>query len=145
MVGGRPSESEFKPPRGLSRDARKFWNEVVPQLVEACVVDRVDLAILERLARAWGRIKEAELILDREGLTSVGSKRQLRAHPALQVLKDAESQFLRISEQVGITPVARTRLGIGQVRRRTLAQELERELGPRRMRPVGLVEGERLA
>ena len=49
--------------------------------------------------------------------------------PALRVERDAWQAFLRFAEQYALTPVARTRLGLAELHRRTLAEELDEQLG----------------
>lgn len=58
LVGGRPTLDELaRAPVGLDKYARAAWHEVVPQLVEAKLIDRVDRHALEAYALHMGRAR----------------------------------------------------------------------------------------
>ncbi len=42
--------------------------------------------------------------------------------------------FAKFAEQYALTPTARTRLGLAELKRRSLTDELDSELGERRVR-----------
>lgn len=58
IVGGRPSADELeRPPRDMDKWARAAWREVVPQLVAAKLIDRVDRQALEAYCTHLGRAR----------------------------------------------------------------------------------------
>lgn len=58
IVGGRPDLDELeRPPSSLDRWAKAAWREVVPQLVDAKLIDRVDRQAIEAYALHMGRAR----------------------------------------------------------------------------------------
>lgn len=138
LVGGRPSEDDFVPPARLSATEREWWNLIVPKLAEVGIADLVDLPVIEQMAVQYGRIRQAQRRIKRDGIFSRGSTYQLVEHPALKIEREATRLLLALCEQYGLTAVARTRLGLAELQRRSLSQEMERELGKPNLRPVGV-------
>jgi len=64
----------------------------------------------------------------KEGMFTFGSRGQPREHPAVRIERDATVLYLRAAEQFGLTPVARTRLGLAELHRRSLHAEMDRAL-----------------
>jgi P27 family predicted phage terminase small subunit len=131
LVGGRPDMEDFaEPPAGLPPDGKKLWRRDVGRLVEVGIVDRVDVAALEGLCVAYARAKQAGRIVNREGLTVDGSRGQPRPHPAVKIERESWLWFDRLGEQYGLTPIARTRLGLaGSLARRSMSAELDDKFG----------------
>lgn len=132
IVGGRPDFDELaEPPDDLPADGKKLWREDVTRLLEVGIIDRVDRAGLEMMCTAYARAKQAGRVLKAEGLFTGGSRGQLREHPAVAIERNAWLIFFRVANDYALTPVARTRLGLAEVGRRTLSAELEDKLGRR--------------
>lgn len=113
-VGGLPDKPP-DPPDYLPDDAQDFWQDTVPMLHKRGLVDSSDLAALEQMATAYARFREAQRVIAKEGLTSYGSQGQTVEHPAVATERNAMAMFLRYAEHHGLTPVARTRLGLAQM------------------------------
>lgn len=132
IVGGRPDFHELaEPPEDLPADGKRLWREDVSRLLEVGIVDRVDRAGLEMMCTAYARAKQAGRVLKAEGLFTGGARGQLREHPAVAIERQAWLIFFRVANDYALTPVARARLGLAEVGRRTLAAELEDKLGRR--------------
>lgn len=143
-MGGRPELAEIaEPPEHLPRYAQEFWRETIVRLVEVGVIDRVDIALLEALSVAYCRMRQARDVLAVDGLFSIGSTGTIKAHPAVQIERDATLNFMRLAESFGIGALARARLGLAEVHRRTLAQEMHDLLGGEDLTPIDVevVEG----
>jgi P27 family predicted phage terminase small subunit len=141
-ISGRPVPAELaEPPAHIPPDGKAFWHESVTQLVEVGIVDRVDLPILEQLCVQFARIRQAQRVLAVDGHFTRGSVGQLREHPALKIERESTRMFLQLAEHYGLTPIARTRLGLAELHRRSLKQELEGGLMQPTLTPVGVVEG----
>lgn len=65
---------------------------------------------------------------DGHGVVIAGTTGQLVTHPAFRTWRDARAVFLRYAEQLGLTPVARTRLGVLGLAGRKLQRDLEAQL-----------------
>ncbi len=137
LVGGRPGSAELsEPPEHLPAEAKEFWRSTVVRLVEVGLVDRVDVPLLEQLATQYARIRQARRVVEEVGHFSRGSMGQVREHPALKIEREATMLFQRLADQFALSPLARARLGIAEVYRRSLQADLEQMLGGPVLRPI---------
>jgi P27 family predicted phage terminase small subunit len=137
LVSGRPDLQELaEPPETLPREAKEFWHDVVLELVKIGMVDRVDRPVLKQLAVQYARIEQAQRVLAQDGHFTRGSVGQLKEHPALKIEANATALFLKLAEHYGLTPVARTRLGLAELHRRTLEQEFGSGLPTPDLKPI---------
>jgi P27 family predicted phage terminase small subunit len=137
IVGGRPVPADLaEPPADLPQDAQDFWCDSVVRLVEVGLIDWVDVPVLEMLATQYARVKQSRRVIAEDGHFALGSVGQIREHPALKIERESMAAFLRLAEQYGLTPVARTRLGLAELHRRSLEQEMVSALGAPDLRPV---------
>jgi P27 family predicted phage terminase small subunit len=138
LVGGRPTLDELRePPAHIPPEAQQFWRDSVQRLIEVGIVDRVDVPVLEQLATQYARIRQAQRVLAEDGHYVRGSVGQLRAHPAIKIEAEATRLFLQMAEHYALTPIARTRLGLAELHRRSLSQELREGLGSADLRKAG--------
>ncbi|WP_075214464.1 phage terminase small subunit P27 family [Mongoliimonas terrestris] len=94
-----------KPPAWLSKDAKAEWKRVAPILVnERKVLTVADLVCFQNYCLAAGEVAEASRIIAAEGLTIGGKK-----HPAVTIRKDAMNQARLLANELGLTPVSRSR------------------------------------
>jgi P27 family predicted phage terminase small subunit len=130
QVGGRATPEELaEPPEHLPADAKDYWRRDVQKLIDVGIVDRVDIGGLEALCIAYARATQAGRVVKSEGLLTQGSIGQLREHPAVRIERDAWNMYQRLAEQYGITPLGRTRLGLADLSRRSMAADLAERLG----------------
>ncbi len=94
-LGGSPVK-----PRGLSADAGKFWDRVVPKLVEMGVATRSDSEQLGLLCRWWAVTDAALKLLEHDPSDKEAGQNAARASKAFQ----------EIAVKFGLTPVDRERL-----------------------------------
>jgi P27 family predicted phage terminase small subunit len=128
LVAGRPDHELDEPPRDLSPVARRYWRKTVRRLVEVGMIDLVDEAALRMLASQYARWETAAKVVNAEGVVSTGYMGQPVEHPAVRVERNATILYLRAAEQFGLTPMARTRLGLAELHRRSLHAEMGRAL-----------------
>lgn len=136
IVGGRADVAQMTVPSGLQVEGKKLWNEVVPYLAEVGMLDIVDRTALELMCVQYDRITQARRKIKREGVMIRGSTHNTVQHPGLAIEREATRLFMSIAEQFGLTPVARSRLGLAEVHRRSLESELERDIGKPVLTPV---------
>jgi len=131
LVAGRAAPS---PPTGLPAEARDVWDTIVPTLEKVGLLDGIDAVALEGLCVLVARARAARELVERDGIVAHTAKGVPVVHPAVRVERDAWQAFLRFAEQYALTPVARTRLGLAELQRRSLADELDVSIGanPRR-------------
>lgn len=141
LVAGRPSLGELEPPSWLPDMAREFWVGAVARLVEVGLLDRIDAPVLEMLAVQYARWREAGELLAREDVLVESKRGGPRAHPAVKMEREAHLLFLRTAEHFALTPIARTRLGLAELHRRSLEVEMADALGTPELVPVGGGDG----
>lgn len=107
---------------------------MVPILGRAGILDGVDRPMLELAAVQYARACQASRVVAQEGHATRGSTGQLTEHPSVATERNAMALFLKFAEHYALTPVARTRLGLAELQRRSLADELDDELGTSRVR-----------
>jgi P27 family predicted phage terminase small subunit len=117
-------------PRGMPRDAQRAWEAIVPPLAGIGLLDAIDEVALEAMCTAYARAKEAGRIVDRDGHFTTGSAGQIVEHPAVGIERASVALFLRYAEQYGLTPSARTRLGLTELKRRAVSEEMAARIGP---------------
>ncbi|MBJ7329160.1 MAG: P27 family phage terminase small subunit [Solirubrobacteraceae bacterium] len=130
LVSGRPTVAEFAdPPDHLPTDAKSFWRDIVTQLTDVGLVDRVDGPALEMFATAYARVCPSRRVLSVDTHYALGSRGQNRrasgpAHRARGV-----GTFTKLAEHFWLTPVARARLGLAELHRRVLSVKMATNLG----------------
>lgn len=135
-VGGRPKLEELKPPDHMPEEAKDFWKFAVDELVQVGIVDKVDIPVLEQLATQYARIRQAQAAIEQFGHFTRGSTGQIVEHPAVKMERDATNLFLKLAEQYALTPVARTRLGLAELHRRSMADEMDERIGEPEFTPA---------
>ena len=71
-------------------------------LAEFDITDRAGLEILDRAVESFSRMREAEAILERDGLTVLNRFGEVREHPALNTERKARAQFLLAVKQLNL-------------------------------------------
>lgn len=129
-----PPLHDLRPPKELGREGRQLWRERVVPLVELGVVSEADRPAVTAMCQHWERMQRAQRVLDVQGYFVPGSMGQMVTHPALRIVNDASTHFLRYATEFGLTASARVGLGLADVARRTLQHDLDERLGfnPRR-------------
>jgi P27 family predicted phage terminase small subunit len=95
-----------RPPAYLSKDAKAEWRKVVPILVvERQTLTEADLGTLESYCNAIGTMRQAQRIINAEGLVTVAGKR----HPAFGIMNAAQTTARLCAAELGLTPVSRSR------------------------------------
>ncbi|CAN7517096.1 P27 family phage terminase small subunit [Mesorhizobium caraganae] len=100
------------PPEHLSDQAKTWWRGVVQDYV----LEPHHLRLLQLAAEAWDRAQQARAVIDKEGITTTDDRKNVRAHPAVGIEKDARTGFARLVREL----------------------DLDVELPPNRSRPPGL-------
>lgn len=130
LIGGRPEAGEMStPPDFLPLDAKEFWVETITRLEDTGMLDLVDYAALEMLAVTYARWRQAARVIAVDGHFAIAPNGSLRVHPAIKIERECSAAYFRMAEHYGLTPVARTRLGMAELHRRSLHDEIHGALG----------------
>lgn len=118
------------PPDDMPEPGCQLWRDVLPWLVQVNVVQLIDLTMFTQMCRIYAQAEAARKVLDEQGFFSLGSSGQLAEHPAMKTLQVAQMMFLRHASEFGMTTMARTRLGLMDVQRKSIQQDMDWTLGP---------------
>jgi len=99
------AEGVAAPPRGLSRESRAFWNEIVPGLVTAGLAKACDAPQLAAMCQWYARARKWERALDREKPSS-------KTHSMMVQVAIAWQNFDRVASRFGLTPSDRSKMRI---------------------------------
>ena len=86
------------PPKSLSAESRKLWRSV---LADYDLERRHEAALLTAL-EALGRMRQAQALLDTDGLTTTDRYGGAKAHPAVTIERDSRTAFLRAMRELGL-------------------------------------------
>lgn len=113
------------PPNWMGKEARAEWKELAGQLYESGVLTRVDLDALAHFCLIFGRWRNAERHISKEGEITTTPNGYPQQNPWLAIANKCIGQMASIGSEFGLSPSARTR-----VKANPPAEEnkLEREL-----------------
>lgn len=120
---------DLDPPAALPEHVQRVWCELVEPMRGSAVLDRVDAFALEAMSRTVARWREAEAVLDLEGMFVASPNGYRIAHPAVAVAQKAQAEYRNWCARFGLTPSDRVGLGLAVVRGKSLAQDLADKIG----------------
>jgi P27 family predicted phage terminase small subunit len=91
------------------------------------VASEVDLPVIRRLFSMYEQYEQAREVV-KKTLVVRGSTGQIRVNPLADYAFKLSAQILRLEEELGLTPLARQRLGIAVAERYRSLDELNRAL-----------------
>ena len=99
-------------PRDLPAEAKAEWRRIVPELESIGLLATIDRGLLIRYCTAWADWVELEGLLQRSGKLIKGQKGNFVRNPLWLMRRDAEEVVTDLGRQLGLTPVARLRVGV---------------------------------
>ena len=93
-------------------EAKRLFNDLGAVLIEKGILTALDQSSFELLCVAWGRIQTASAILTKDGAVIEDARGSLKLHPANRLLNMSQKHFDWLSNQFGLTPASRKRLGM---------------------------------
>jgi P27 family predicted phage terminase small subunit len=101
-----------RPPADLSAEAKKWWSK----LHGMYVLDGHHLLLVEELCRALDRLRQSQEVLRKDGVVSVDSKGNPKAHPATILERDSRTALLKICAQLNLDAAAALPPGVRKTR-----------------------------
>lgn len=92
--------------------AKEEWEFIVPHLERLGLLTQIDGTALGLYCLSYGRWREAEEILNSEGLTYTTPRGSKYKHPACSISKQYYDQMRQMLGEFGLTPQARARLSV---------------------------------
>ena len=90
-------------------EQRDLWRVVLRSLPDG-LLSEADSAIVERMAFAWATCREAQRVINRDGLLVENEHGKQIRNPVWAVLRQATAEMHACGEAIGLSPVARTRI-----------------------------------
>jgi P27 family predicted phage terminase small subunit len=104
-----PRQQTPEPPKDLGAAGRAAWNYVWRH---RWIVPERHMMLVERYCRTRDLLQQAIATVAAEGLMSVGSHGQQRAHPCMAAIRLMSTESRLMELELGLTPVAESRAGI---------------------------------
>jgi P27 family predicted phage terminase small subunit len=101
-----------EPPADLTEAAREAWISIAGKLLDAKLLTALDDLALRLMAESVDMYLRAGREIEHWGLTSVTDKGNTIQHPAVAVRNKAWSQIVKLCQEFGMTPAARTGLAV---------------------------------
>ena len=114
------------PPKGLLKRSREAWAALFSSPVAQAIDLESDMPAILRLFEYRDQWLRTTRALNETGLVTQGSMRQLRLSPLAERQMKLERAIADLEAQLGLTPLARLRLGLLYGRSALTAQELNR-------------------
>lgn len=108
----RPDPASTRAPHGLPREALKYWRKLAPRLAQVGLLSELDTYAAADLVTCLARMKEAEAIIEEEGIVIPSDRGGLVRHPAVMVANGYRAAFQRYCAKFGLTPSDRAGLEV---------------------------------
>ena len=101
---------KYSIPKGIEKEAAEYIQGVLAELENRGVLENIDNAALDMLARNYSTFIKAAKQLEIDGLTVTSDRGNIAPHPLVKVAKDAQTQAMKVMLEFGLTAKARTKL-----------------------------------
>jgi hypothetical protein len=105
-------------PAGLGAPGKALWKSILSDLSDGWELDAREVHLLGRACRCADEIQRLEVIVDRDGLIVLGSKKQPVAHPGLQECRQLRLVQLRLLAALELEDPAVARAALSPASRR---------------------------
>lgn len=116
------------PPKGLSAARKREWQTVWSSELGASWNQDSDLIAVTRLFTLYDRLTKYEREAEKDGLVQKGSTGQKSLHPLMKAADALRSQVLALEDRMGLSPMARLKLGIALGDAQQSLDEMNRRL-----------------
>ena len=98
----------WRTPDNLGEYGKQHWQETGALLVSNEILFELDKGPFELLCIAYNRVREAEALMQEQGIVISGAKEgTTKQHPALAVWKGAMDVYGRLCKHFGLSPLSR--------------------------------------
>lgn len=101
---------DYKAPSDVCKEAKEYMKTVISKLEETRVLEDVDIAALDMLARNYSMFINASKQIEKEGTTFINTQGNVTKHPAVTIAKEAQVQAVKIMQEFGLTAKSRSKL-----------------------------------
>lgn len=114
----RPEKGAPRCPAWLDKEAKAVWRQLVPQLEALGVVTKIDGNALARYCRLFVRWKQCDAFVRKYGESYIVKDEEgkqiktCQQFPEVGIINRLGVQLLRLEQEFGLTPAARTRIQV---------------------------------
>ena len=101
---------DYKAPSDVCKEAKEYMKTVISKLEETRVLEDVDIAALDMLARNYSMFINASKQIEKEGTTFINTQGNVTKQPAVTIAKEAQVQAVKIMQEFGLTAKSRSKL-----------------------------------
>lgn len=120
--------TDIAPPDTVPPEAHAIWHVAIDELTALRNLHESDLPLIEMLVLSAYRHRQASAQLNQYGVLVKGQRGPM-VNPLLKVEKETAATYQRLAETLGLTPVARLRLGLIRMAGESILEGIDRELG----------------
>lgn len=114
-------------PPHFQEDEAAIWDIIV--ICIEPILDTADFAAVEGASTMLARARQAKRLVEQEGLVVVNEKGRAVLHPALILERQSLQAFVVFADRLGLSPVARAKLGMQLVKGKAAKEQLEDSIG----------------
>lgn len=103
----QPDNTRPRPPRHLTKEARKCWDALSRRLHECGLLTSIDGMGLELLCENYATWRDAKDLVDVEGYFCRSDAGNLYQHPAVGAMNTAQKNLVALMKEFGLTPSSR--------------------------------------
>jgi P27 family predicted phage terminase small subunit len=136
----QPAVGIPEPPKSLTGEALAEWDRITRLLVQVRCIAELDRSALAAYCIEWAKyIKANNRLRVINSLLTESTKGTRMPHPLLRVSDRALANMLRLCQEFGLTPAARSRLNVeaGQSSEDPLERLIREQAQRRRQAPAG--------
>jgi len=124
--GPQAPKTEPQCPKHLDKVAKAKWLEAAGILREMELLSTADATLLQLFAETWSRYQAALDFLQKNGntFTAVRSGYEVQ-RPEVAILNKSGDMILKLTGELGLSPVARARMGISKKKNEAVSKFAE--------------------
>ena len=84
--------------------------DVIQKLEDNGLIEKVDNAALQMLARNYSTFIKASKQLEKDGLTVLSDRGNIAEHPCVKIARDAQNSAMKVMQEFGLTAKSRTKV-----------------------------------
>ena len=123
----QPTTEIPEPPEWLSDEARACWDRVTVELKAMGILHKADQETLVMYCEAWDAYVEAWRAVQQHGMIAYSESGSVYQHPAVGIKNKAAAMVLKMAQEFGLTPSARTRVKVMEKEKEDEFESLLRE------------------
>ena len=118
--------ADLKPPRGLSKEAKKEWNRLIKLYseLEVNILNDLDIGLLTCYCESRSIYLEAQKHFLQGELYYTDKKGERRENPWIKIMDRESLNIAKFGEQLALSPVGRARYGMAQAKKEVEADPM---------------------